>query len=92
MNDGIVSAEAAHRLLGHVLYPRFPRALFGMDQLAKGFDREHLTPDFDLRPIQRAVMTLIESGKTLMLRRRDGQARYNEEVTNLHPVRNYQWH
>ncbi len=55
------SAEAAHGLLGQVLYPRFPRALFGMDQLAKSFDREHLAADFDVRPIHKAVMALIES-------------------------------
>ena len=55
------SAEAAHRLLGQVLYPRFPRALFGMDQLAKSFDREALAPNFDLKPIRRAVVDLIES-------------------------------
>jgi AcrR family transcriptional regulator len=55
------SAEAAHRLLGRVLYPRFPRALFGMDQLAESFDREALAPEFDLRPIRKAVTDLIES-------------------------------
>jgi hypothetical protein len=55
------SAEAAHRLLGQVLYPRFPRALFVMDQLAESFDREALAPDFDLKPIRKAVMDLIES-------------------------------
>lgn len=55
------SAEAAHRLLGQVLYPRFPRALFGMDQLAESFDRETLAPDFDLEPIRKAVADLIES-------------------------------
>jgi AcrR family transcriptional regulator len=55
------SAEAAHGLLGQVLYPRFPRALFGMDQLAESFDREALAPDFDLKPIRKAVMDLIES-------------------------------
>src|SRR5438132_131886 len=55
------SAEAAHRLLGQVLYPRFPRALFGMDQLAENFDREALAPDFDLKPIRKAIADLIES-------------------------------
>ena len=55
------SAEAAHRLLGQVLYPGFPRALFGMDQLAESFDREALAPDFDLKPIRKAVAELIES-------------------------------
>jgi AcrR family transcriptional regulator len=55
------SAEAAHRFLGQVLYPRFPRALFGMDELAESFDRETLAPDFDLKPIRKAVADLIES-------------------------------
>jgi len=55
------SAEAAHKLLGQVLYPRLPRALFGMDQLTKAFDRETLAPDFDLKPIRNAVLGLIES-------------------------------
>jgi AcrR family transcriptional regulator len=55
------SDEAAHNLLGRVLYPRFPRALFGLDKLAKSFDREALSPDFDLKPIRKAVADLIES-------------------------------
>jgi AcrR family transcriptional regulator len=55
------SVEAAHRLLGQVLYPRFPRALFGMDPLAESFDDDALAPDFDLKPIRRAVAGLIES-------------------------------
>jgi transcriptional repressor AefR-like protein len=48
------SAEAAHRLLGQVLYPRFPRALFGMDRLAESFDREALARDFGLKPISQS--------------------------------------
>jgi AcrR family transcriptional regulator len=55
------SAEAARRLLGRILYPRFPRALFGMDKLAESFDDETLSPDFDLKPIRQAVADLIES-------------------------------
>ena len=55
------SAEAAHRLLGQVLYPRWPRALFGMDRLAKSFDRESLASDFDLKPIRKAVANLMDS-------------------------------
>lgn len=54
-------AEAAQRLLGQVLYPRFMRALFGMDQLAESYDREALAPGFDLKPIRKAVTDLIES-------------------------------
>ena len=56
-----VSAEAAHRLLGRILYPRFPRALFGMDPLIVSFDDEALSPDFDLKPISKAVAEWMES-------------------------------
>jgi hypothetical protein len=55
------SAEAAQTLLGQVLYPRFPRALFGMDALVESFDDDALAPDFDLKPIRKAVADLIES-------------------------------
>jgi AcrR family transcriptional regulator len=55
------SAEAAYRFLGQVLYPRFQRAMFGMDELAVSFDRETLAPDFDLKPIRKAVADLVES-------------------------------
>jgi AcrR family transcriptional regulator len=55
------SAEAAHRLLGQILYPRFPRALFGIDPLAESFDDEALAPDFDLKPIRNAVADVIAS-------------------------------
>ncbi len=55
------SAEAAQRLLGQVLYPRFPRALFGLDELADSFNDEALAPGFDLKPICKAVADLMES-------------------------------
>ena len=55
------SAEAAHRLLGQVLYPRFPRALFGIDKPGGWFDDDVLAEDFDLKPIRRAVAELIKS-------------------------------
>jgi AefR-like transcriptional repressor, C-terminal domain len=55
------SREAAHRLLGSILYPRFPRALFGIDELAKDFDREALVPNIDLKPVRRAVTELLDS-------------------------------
>lgn len=53
--------ELAHRLLGQVLYPRFPRALFGLDALAPSFDREALAPDFDLKPIRKVVTLITKS-------------------------------
>jgi len=55
------AAEAAHRLHGQILSPRFPRALFGLDQLAKSFDPEALSPDFDLKSIRKSVADLIGS-------------------------------
>jgi AcrR family transcriptional regulator len=55
------SADGADRLLGQILYPRFPRALFGIDALPESFDYEALAPDFDLEPVRRAVAGLIES-------------------------------
>jgi AcrR family transcriptional regulator len=54
------SAEAAQKLLGQLLYPRFVRALFGMDKLAESFDHA-LAPDFDLKPIRKAVSASIEA-------------------------------
>jgi AcrR family transcriptional regulator len=55
------SREAAHRLLAALLYPRLSRALFGVDELAKDFDREALVPGIDLKPIRKAVTDLLDS-------------------------------
>ncbi len=55
------SAEAARRLLGQVLYPRFPQALFGMATLAESLDHDALARDFDLQSIRKAVDTLLAS-------------------------------
>lgn len=55
------SANATQRLMGQILYPRFPRALFGIDALPESFDYETLAPDFDLEPVRRAVADLIGS-------------------------------
>jgi AcrR family transcriptional regulator len=55
------SGDAAQRLLAQVLYPRFPRALFGVDPLAKSFDPERLSPSFDLKTIRKSVVELIDS-------------------------------
>ena len=49
------SDETAHKLLGHLLHPRLPRALFGLDRLARSLDREVLSPEFDLGPVRAAV-------------------------------------
>jgi len=55
------SADAAQKLLGQLLYPRLLRALFGVDTLAKSFDTERLSPDFDLKPIRKVVVEMLES-------------------------------
>jgi hypothetical protein len=55
-----VSVEAAHTLMGQVLFPRHPRALFGLDPLAKSFDGEAPAPNFDLKPIRSAVRELMK--------------------------------
>ncbi|HYY27394.1 MAG TPA: TetR/AcrR family transcriptional regulator [Chthoniobacterales bacterium] len=59
------SAEAAQRLLGQILYPRFPRTLFGVDPPAKRFEEEGLLASFDLKPIRKAVKDLLESLRQL---------------------------
>jgi AcrR family transcriptional regulator len=56
-----VSAEAADELIARTLHPRFSRALFGVDPLIKRFDDETLRPDFDLKPIRKAVAELLLS-------------------------------
>lgn len=49
-----LSDATATKLLGRLLYPRLPRALFGVDRLTKTLD-ENLSPDFDLHQIREAV-------------------------------------
>jgi AcrR family transcriptional regulator len=53
------SVDAAQKLLGQVLYPRFIRALFGMDKLTQTFDLHVLSPAIDLKPIRKAVADVI---------------------------------
>ena len=55
------SAEGSQRLLAQVLHPRFARALWGLEPLAKTMDSEGLAAGFDLKPIRKAVAELIES-------------------------------
>ncbi len=54
------SSEAAQELLGRVIHPRFPRALFGVDQLSEQLDDETIRADFDLKAVRKAVAELIE--------------------------------
>ncbi len=56
-----MSGDAAHRLMGQVLYPRFPRALFGMDALTSRLHDEVPTPGIDVKPIRKAVAELLAS-------------------------------
>jgi AcrR family transcriptional regulator len=55
------AADAAHRLLAQLLYPGFHRALFGMDPLAKAFGPDAISPDFDLKPVRKAVAELMKT-------------------------------
>jgi AcrR family transcriptional regulator len=55
------SVEVTHKLLGQVLYPHLPRALFGIDELATSVDRETASAHVDQKQIRRAVKELIES-------------------------------
>jgi AcrR family transcriptional regulator len=55
------SNEASQRLLAQILYPKFQRALFGMDTLAKKFDDKELSAEFDLTHIRKAVADLVRS-------------------------------
>jgi AcrR family transcriptional regulator len=55
------SSEAVQRLLGRIIYPRFPRALFGLDEPTELLDDEIIRADFDLGPVRKAVAELIQS-------------------------------
>ncbi len=52
--------EAAQALLGQLLYPKFVRALFGLERLAESIG-DSLSPDFDLKPVRKAVHEWIDS-------------------------------
>jgi AcrR family transcriptional regulator len=55
------STEAAQKLLAQLLYPRFVRALFGLEELATTLSQENAVPDFELKPIRKAVAGLLET-------------------------------
>ena len=55
------SLEAAQGLLGKIIYPHFPRALFGLDPLSDQMDEQLIKADFDLKPVRRVVVELLES-------------------------------
>ncbi len=55
------AAQAAERLLGRIVYPRFLRALFGLDELSERLGDETIRPDLDLQPVRHAVTELLAS-------------------------------
>lgn len=58
------SSDAAERLLGRVIHPRFSRALFGLDELSEQIDEDAIRADFDLEPVRQAVAELMKSLKS----------------------------
>jgi hypothetical protein len=54
------SSEALQERLDRVILPRFPRALFSVDQLSEQLD-ETIRADFDLKAVRKAVAELFES-------------------------------
>lgn len=55
------SAEASQRLLGQILFPLLPRALFGVEKLSANLDERIPSPRVDLKVIRSAVTELLES-------------------------------
>jgi AcrR family transcriptional regulator len=54
------AADTAGELLGRVLYPRFTRALLGLDVLTdERLDDHRISAELDLKPIRRAVAELV---------------------------------
>ncbi len=54
------SLDAAQKLIGRIIYPRFQRALFGLDPLSEELN-DTLAADFDLTPVRDAVTRFLES-------------------------------
>ncbi len=73
------SAEAAHKLLGQILYPRFLRALLGVEPLIKDFSGDGLEPEFDLQVIRETVVDWVRS-----MQKSQGQ---DDAVSLLQPAR-----
>lgn len=49
---------AAQAIIGQALFPRLPRAIFGLDPLSGTFG-ESLSPDYDLAPLRLVVATCV---------------------------------
>jgi AcrR family transcriptional regulator len=56
-----VSTEHAQRLLGRVLFPLLPRALFGLEDLIEAFDERAISPKVDMKAIRKAVGELLDT-------------------------------
>jgi len=54
-----VSSDAAQRLLARLLFPRLPRALFGLEDLVEEFDEHALSPKIDVKAVRKAVAELL---------------------------------
>ena len=53
------AGAAGERLLGQILYPRFPRTLFGVDPAFPDLDHAKASPGFDLEPVRRVVAEVL---------------------------------
>jgi len=56
-----VGAEAAQRLVARLLFPRLPRALFGLEDLVEEFDEHALSPKIDVKAVRKAVAEVLAS-------------------------------
>ena len=56
--------RVAQALIGQALFPRLPRAVFGLEPLAPSL-REDPVPEVDLAPLRAAVTTLSSSSSTV---------------------------
>jgi AcrR family transcriptional regulator len=55
------SFEATQKLLGRIIYPHFPRALFGLESLSEQMEEYTIREDLDLQPIRQAIAELLAS-------------------------------
>jgi hypothetical protein len=56
-----VSSEAAQRLIARLLFPRLPRALFGLEDLIEEFDEHTLSPKIDVKAVRKVVTEVLAS-------------------------------
>jgi len=53
------SELGAWTMLAMIVYPRYPRALLGLEPLSDCLDAEVVRPDFDFEPVRKAVETVL---------------------------------